>query len=193
MKTPWLPTFTGRRFRPLDPKPGDVTIADIAHGLAAKYRFSGQGLRYTVAQHSVEVSKRVPRQDAVWGLLHDAAEAWLPDVAAPIKPFLCFLVPDDGQTHKLPFDTVEQGILRAVAERFGLDWPMPPSIDEVDHRMAVTERRDLFEHEYQWEDYRGVPSYEDRIVPWGPNLAESEFLRRFRDLVPGVATRAWAP
>lgn len=64
----WIQTFTGRRFWPLDPRPEDVCIEDIAHALSLKCRFGGHCTRfYSVAEHSVHVSNYVPAEFALWG------------------------------------------------------------------------------------------------------------------------------
>lgn len=76
-------TFTGRRIDTLAPDPCEIEIDDIAHSLAQQCRFLGHtdGF-YSVAQHSVLVSGFVPDRDALWGLLHDAAEAYVCDLPA---------------------------------------------------------------------------------------------------------------
>jgi uncharacterized protein len=38
---PWFQTFTGRAFFPLNPRPEDVVLEDIAHHLANICRFGG--------------------------------------------------------------------------------------------------------------------------------------------------------
>src|ERR1019366_9954250 len=78
-------TYSGVRFKPLDPDPA-VGISDIAHALANQCRFGGHSSAfYSVAQHSVRVSEICAAEDALWGLLHDASEAYLVDVPAPLK------------------------------------------------------------------------------------------------------------
>ncbi len=85
----WIQTFTGRRFWPLGARAGDVDVRDIAHALALKCRFNGHcRVFYSVAEHSVRVSRVMEvggRKMAMWGLMHDAAEAYLADLGGPIK------------------------------------------------------------------------------------------------------------
>src|ERR1700693_75116 len=59
-KGDWIQTFTGRQFWPLDPRPEEVCIEDIAHGLSNECRFAGQCRSfYSVAQHSVLCARNV--------------------------------------------------------------------------------------------------------------------------------------
>jgi uncharacterized protein len=84
----WIQTYTGKQFWPLSPLPEDIVIEDIAHALSMQCRFGGHVRTfYSVAQHSVHVSLLVEPQYALWGLLHDAAEAYLVDLPRPIKKF----------------------------------------------------------------------------------------------------------
>ena len=84
--TPHLTTFTGRIVNPLDLKPKDINIRDIAHALALCNRFAGHTrLPISVAQHSVFVSRLLPPEQALQGLLHDASEAYLGDVTKWLK------------------------------------------------------------------------------------------------------------
>jgi hypothetical protein len=74
----FLGTFSGLRFWPLDPEPEKILIADIAHALAHQCRFGGHASKfYSVSENSVHVSRRCAPEDALWGLLHDASEAYL--------------------------------------------------------------------------------------------------------------------
>lgn len=82
----WIQTYSGRAFYPLAPYPQDVCIEDIAHALSQLCRFGGHCRRfYSVAEHSVLLSRVVVPEFQLWALLHDASEAYLVDVPRPIK------------------------------------------------------------------------------------------------------------
>src|SRR5512146_2196359 len=117
----WIQTYTGRQFWPFNPHPEDVRAEDIAHALSQVCRYQGHCLEfYSVAQHSVLVSYAVPDHLALWGLLHDAAEAYLADIARPLK-------------HAFPyFMGVEEEIEKVIAFRFALPWPKPESVSWAD-------------------------------------------------------------
>ena len=82
----WIQTFTGGRFYPTDPQVDDVKIRDIAHALSNQCRFAGHTRKfYSIAQHCYLVSQVCDPADALDGLLHDAAEAYMCDMPRPIK------------------------------------------------------------------------------------------------------------
>lgn len=158
-KGDWIQTYTGKKFWAFDPKPEEINIVDIAHALSLQCRFNGQcDIFYSVAAHSVNVAEfiaqtyhekdqfylecgidcedeKIEYDDMVlWGLLHDASEAYLPDVPRPIKKFL----PE--------YKKVEDGIMTAVAEKFEL--PQLPEAHKsylklVDYLMMLVEHKDL--------------------------------------------------
>lgn len=88
-------TVSGRRIHLLDFKPTDLDIEDIAHHLSMTCRFGGAVERwYSNAQHSLLVSDLcgflptavdVERLARLAGLLHDAPEAYIQDLARPTK------------------------------------------------------------------------------------------------------------
>lgn len=170
----WIQTFTGRRFWPLAPRPQDVAIHDIGHALANLCRFTGHVRQfYSVAQHSVLVSRACAPEDALWGLLHDASEAYLSDVARPVKHHVLMA----------PYREAETRLMDAVMIRFGLPLAMPASVAEADMRMLVTERRDLMGPTEDGHDWGLTHApYPAMIEPWTPALAESRFLQRFDEL-----------
>ncbi|MDO4254358.1 MAG: hypothetical protein Q4C81_04310 [Kocuria sp.] len=82
----WMQTYTGRRFYPLDSRPEDVDVVDVAHALSMQCRYNGHvRLFMSVAEHCVLVSRLVPSEHALWGLLHDATEAYVGDMVRPLK------------------------------------------------------------------------------------------------------------
>ncbi len=165
----WIETVSGRQFWPLDPRPEDVALEDIAHALSMKCRFTGHcRLFYSVAQHSVLVSRVVPVQDAQWALMHDASEAYLPDVARPLKAGL------------IGFREHEARVMRAIATRFCLQWPIPDSVHRADTQLLVTERRVLMPRtDRPWFHANGVEPLHVDIEPWTPDRASFEFVHRF--------------
>jgi len=166
----WIQTYTGRRVDPLDPDPETLVIADIAHALSQLCRFNGHCRAfYSVAEHSVRVARAVPPEDALWGLMHDASEPYLADVPRPLK-------------QRLPeYHVAEARFMRVVAERFGLRWPMPASVDHADTVLLVTEARDLMGTDAKtWGiDVEPLPEV---IAPWSPTEAEAAFLRAWGEL-----------
>lgn len=159
-------TYTGRRFWPLDPRPDELDLVDIARALAFTNRWRGHiRFPYSVAQHSELVSLHVPRQVALAGLLHDAPEAFLGDLASPIKG------------HMPEYRAIEDGLWRCVATRFGLPDLEPPEVKEVDRRIATDEALALF------PDTRAfMPLPEPLgicIRPMAAEIAFNRFLRRY--------------
>jgi hypothetical protein len=113
-------TASGRRFWPLDPRPEDVDIEDIAHGLSRKARYCGHvpDRLISVAEHSLAVADLLAGTPAeLCGLLHDAAEAYLPDVCAPIKHAVMI--------RGMPFAVAEERIMACVYRRYGIVPPSP--------------------------------------------------------------------
>lgn len=125
----WLQVYTGRAFWPLDPRPGEIHIRDIAHALSMQCRYAGHCLDfYSVAEHSVHVSRAVPACDALWGLLHDASEAYLVDIPRPLKRSM------------EEYRRWEGHLMQVIAERFELSLPMPDSVAYADCSILTNER-----------------------------------------------------
>ena len=168
----WIQTWTGKPFRPLNPDPGSIDIRDIAHALSLLCRFNGHCNEfYSVAQHSLIISRVVPPQHALWGLLHDAAEAYISDLPRPVKR----QVPD--------FVAFEDRLLECIMQRYELPWPMPPEVKRADDVLLATEQRDLMVPPPRpW----GLPAepLPERIVPLSAPRAEAAFLARFDELWP---------
>lgn len=166
-------TYTGRMIDPLDLKPEDVDIRDIAHHLSNQCRFSGAPREfYGVGQHSVLVSRVVPAKDAFDALMHDAAEYVLQDMARPLK-----LHPTLGQAYR----AAERRAQKVILGVFGLG-PEPPSVKIADKLVLVTEARDLMHGVEEWGYYQDTEPLPQRITPWSPRRAEREFLKRFEKL-----------
>jgi hypothetical protein len=173
----WFCTVSGRKVHVLDPMPEDILIEDIAHSLSHVCRFGGHVAQfYSVAQHSVGVSRNVPKVHARAALLHDAAEAYIGDVIRPLKQCL----PD--------YMAIERLWERVIVERFELDMSQAAvgSIKLADVRMLLTERRDVAPREWQdhtWkQDEEGFRPYPGRIRPLSTEAARALFLDRWDEV-----------
>jgi hypothetical protein len=166
----WIQTWTGKQFRPLDPSPGSIDIRDIAHALSLLCRFNGHCHQfYSVAEHCVHISNIVPPQHAMWGLLHDAAEAYISDLPRPVKG----QIPD--------FVRFEDDLLQLIMAHFEQPWPMPAAVKRADDVLLATEMRDLMaEPPEPWG--LGVDPLPDPIRPMSAPEAEAAFLQRFEQL-----------
>ena len=174
---PFIETFTGKTFSPLDPVFADIAIEDIAHHLSNQCRFSGAvRFFYSVAEHSVRVSNLLDDFEnpiPLWGLLHDASEAYLVDLPRPLK---------DDEAIGNPYREAEAAVMRAVCQRFALPEKQPEAVTHADEVMLATEVRDLLHGDRSyWKKLRAKPNRTE-ISPWSPAVAEYEFLKRFRYL-----------
>lgn len=108
-------------------------------------------------------------------LLHDASEAYLTDIASPIKQHL----PD--------YNEMEDNILRALFSTFGLEYPMSPVVKHLDLTMLSTEAHYMLKSRGDtWDlwNYMKRPRVQNNFKPIGmpPDLAKTVFLDRFYEL-----------
>lgn len=93
----WIETASGNHIDAVNPNPLKININDIAHALSMQCRFVGHCKKfYSVAEHSCFVANIVNGMVArelggekpklvLRALLHDAAEAYVGDLARPYK------------------------------------------------------------------------------------------------------------
>lgn len=145
---PWIQTYTGRAFPLFDATPEDINPTDIAHSLGMQCRYNGHvHTFYSVAEHCVLMSHAVSPENALWALLHDATEAYVGDMVAPLKRTM----PD--------FKAAEDRIMAAICERYGLAPEMPAEVKAADRRIL---------HDERWQALGPTPR------PWMPELEALE-------------------
>jgi hypothetical protein len=159
-----------------DPKVDTINLVDIAHATSMNCRFNGHLLEfYSVAQHCVLAAHILYKEThdpelALWGLLHDASEAYIADLASPIK-------------RQMPeYKKVENGLTEAVMIAFGLETDEPPKVKEVDTRLLVTEARDLMPESWMLNHGHriGAEPYADfKIEGWPPRKAKTEYINAY--------------
>lgn len=140
-ESPWIQTYTGKKFYLLEPKPHMFDIRDIAHALSMICRFNGHIKSfYSVAEHSVYVSRIARQGMKLSALMHDAAEAYVGDMVSPLK-------------HSLAGDEyakVEDNLMKVMSEVFDFKYPLDPYIHLCDKVQLMAEARELLEHTPDW-------------------------------------------
>lgn len=177
---PFIQIYPARKFHPFDPKPDEVFIESIAHGLSNICRYSGAVERhYSVAEHSTLIARylaaRYSPEVALAGLLHDAPESLsgFGDVGRPVKA----KAPIIGETEDLIWR-------KAVAPRFGLPLDIPDEVHDADARIIADEIAASLVP-MDWQNQYGYP-LGVKIRCWPPEKAEIEFLATF-DALTGRA------
>ena len=197
----WQRMLSGRRLDLLLPRPADIEIADIAHGLARVARWNGQTVgthAFSVAQHSLLVEEIAaatapaggwPREHALAALLHDAPEYVVGDLISPFKAAI-------GWDYK----AFELRLLDAVHERFGLPARLPELVERqikaADRTAAWFEATRLagFTLEEAALYFTAPPitgpgaldpatfARLERLEAWPTGAAQQAFLERFQEL-----------
>ncbi len=176
----YVETYTGGRFYPFDPRPAEVSLEDIAAGLAHTCRFGGHCRTfYSVALHSVYVSRDLERVGQgppvqLYGLLHDAGEAYVGDVPRPVK------------TRFEGFAVAERRIREAVWTAFDLPPPDQEAwaaVVDADDRLLAYEADQLLA-DGSWAARPPAVDYDLDVAD--PSTARDRFLGRAEELLAGL-------
>lgn len=164
-------TFTGNTYDYANPSVLSISIDDIAHALSNICRFSGHVKEfYSVAEHSFRVSSLCSEENKLWGLLHDASEAYCSDLPRPFKRMI-------GME---PYRTYEKRTMNIICKRFGLPEEEPEEVKRADMRMLVTEQRDLMVNAGpEWFDVTPLGTV---ISPMNAESARKLFMNHFKFL-----------
>jgi len=163
----WIQTYLGGMFDPRNPRASDVKLEDIAHSLALTCRYTGHCVGFfSVAQHCVLMTHEVSDEAKPYALLHDAAEAYIADIARPLKKTL----PEISQ--------IENRVLEVIVEAFGivLTESILDEVHEADNRMLVTEQESIMRPPPAPWETAGIKSYEVEIECWSWQHAKDLYL-----------------
>jgi hypothetical protein len=179
----WTTTSTGRIYFPTKPNRRTVCLADVATHLANCCRYGGAITEhYSVAQHSVLVLRMAMFRNAKLNLglltpeaalailLHDAPEAYLPDLLRPFKLQL-------GDFYA----NAEAGWCEAIHEHFGLEYPNSPWLEEL--------IKDLDTVICLWEMAKWKPPY----IGWVDMPHYQSHLHAYRFVACLEGEHAWSP
>lgn len=163
--------YSGEPFYPLKAQPEDVDINDIAHSLGMVCRYAGHCRRfYSVAEHSVLLSRAVDPEHALVALLHDSTEAYMGDLVRPLKS-------------QLPsYIAVEHRLWHVIATKFGLPGVIPQQVKEYDYRIVEDEREQIMAPSRLPWSTNGCAPLGVYIEGWDPLQATRMFLARFNQL-----------
>lgn len=171
---PTIQTQSGQHFDFLAPHTHRFDIEEIAHALSNLCRFTGHTSDfYSVAQHSVLVSHLVQPINRKNGLMHDAHEAYVNDISAPLK----LLLPD--------YCELELRVERTVRRAFGLPEVMPREVKNADLVALQTERLSFMPADpaANWADLAHITGLPYPIKPLTPDRAYAAFMDRWNTLV----------
>lgn len=156
-----------------DPWSYDYNAEELAHSLSNICRYTGHcSPFYSVAEHSVLVSRVVPPEYALEGLLHDASEAFCGDVSKPLKEMI-------GSVYK----DIENEVQAAISHFFGIQYPYPPEVHKADGALYWAERKTVAKSkvfDVLW--LQDIEAADVKPVGLSPVTAKREFLERFEEL-----------
>lgn len=174
----YITTWSKVHVTPLDPKPEDIRIEDIAHALSLMTRANGHFPEfYSVAQHCIHcceeaLARKYTKRVTAACLLHDGSEAYLADITRPVKKNL-------GQY--LEIESVLQG---AIYEKF-LDGPLSKEeasmVKDVDDTLLFYEFRHYMGEDLQETEPEIAGNPEFRTIPF--REAEKRYLELFAQVV----------
>lgn len=172
-----IQSFSGKYISLTEPWLNDFNVEDIAHALAHTCRFAGHTRHfYSVAQHSVLVSRVNPDIMPVEKLFHDAAEAFLGDITTPLKS----LLPE--------YCKIEETMMSAIANWLGLpsDFHKSVAVKQADMELLLAEKRDLMTGSCfdgcVWDMESVRNNRHPLIEAWSPAKAKNKFIERFDEI-----------
>lgn len=171
--SPYIETVSGKKFYFLDPDPEMIDIRDIAHSLSMQCRFTGHVTDFmSVAEHSVAVSLVCDKENELAGLLHDASEAYLSDIASPIKQQF------------MEYYAMEDKIMKVVAEKFGFAYPLNKDVKDADAIQLKTEAKYLLPTGGKdWRDLFPTSAKKGKVpMCLAPAHAKELFLKSYEEI-----------
>lgn len=172
----WMQLGNGRVFYPLDPRPEDVFIDDIAQSLSRIIRYNGHSDQpITVAQHCVQCVflGRRDKLNVHWLLallMHDASEAFMGDMIRPLK------------MHMPDFRLAEVHVTNAIVKALNIPDCPKRIIKKYDNLAWAWEKRDLFKSSTPWPYTVNVPDNLHEMSSWTMAQAEKQFMCTYRSL-----------
>ena len=169
---PFISTLSGAKFFVRECNVQDVPMTDISNALALNCRFNGHIIRhYSVAEHSVLVSNLVSPENALYGLLHDYAEAFVGDVPRPFKSSIT------------GHDEFEAAVMANVCDLYGLPLEMPEEVRHLDTHICAVEATVLGKVVPEWVQYYDLTVCDHHLIKGLSHIdARNAFTTRYNEL-----------
>lgn len=168
---------TGQYIDLISPDAKNIHIFDIATSLSRLCRYNGHGkFFYSVAEHCVLATRasmrNVDAQSLIKAILmHDAPEAYLGDIARPLKVLLPMYAKLESRFEEL------------IGSVFDIDFvKLHDDIKYYDNAMLKPEKDMLFGERWIWGDVDSLPNLGIEIQLWTPERACREFLSLYYEL-----------
>ena len=164
----YIETYTGQQFSYANIDNNVIDIKDIAWSLSHTNRYNGHTSEpWSVAQHSLLVADLVSFDEELmrYALLHDASEAYLGDLAGPLKQFC----PD--------FKRIEERVEHHIYRSFGMIPKLSPAVKYADLQALGVEKQHFMNDVSEWECLEGVeiPTMILRSMP--PRIVYSIYMK----------------
>jgi len=168
----FIKVYAGHYIDLKNPNPVEIDIRTIAASLSKMCRYGCHCPKfYSVAEHCIHAVELAVRDgfmgDALRAVfLHDASEAYLGDIPAPLKKLLPY------------YSVLEHKMEDAIASRFKVNFlKWHPVIKGFDMEMRKAEKADMWPLDI--EEWEGMKEVKERSVPfqyWTPEEGEAAFI-----------------
>lgn len=178
--------FTGRYIDYDDPRPEQISLEDVAHGLSMLCRYGGHTpFFYSVAEHAVLVAGLLAEDGwtpplILAGLHHDDHEAYLGDLPTPLKNVL-------GDRYEILRDRFDVAISEALGWSLSLaDHSAVHQADNIALRMEthlmMPSRGSSIEWQPAWRKWGTWVADVPRIGKWSPGMDSEDAKQAYLDI-----------
>ena len=126
----------------------------------------------SIGQHSCYVHDILPDPLKKQGLLHDAAEAYMPDFPSPLKHWML-------SRGDRAIDDLETEVDRAIGRKLNVQFPRDPLVKRADLQALSIEHRDLMPDKTSERKFMLSPITKEPLKLWTIQRTEREFLLRY--------------
>ncbi len=169
----------GNFIKPFNPECKTLDLEVVGLALSRIMRFFGQ-TQLSVAQHSVNMARvfiyRGETELAKQALLHEVSEAFMGDLASPLKRAFPM------------FKEIEESLIKKTFACYGLSYPMHKEVHVLDKQIVLNEAKVHMPKAGYWSslglgvDEETVQNAKVDLVAWSSDKAFIEFINTAKAL-----------